>query len=118
MFGRDWRENRAKCRKMVIFPGLKQELSRLSLTHQKTLFYTFSDQIHPPQISKSTKKHLYFGQISNSSLIFTLSLSWGLVSNFITLPYPFIIEVTLAEISFSKLMPIQSYRGKTVTGLT
>ena len=27
-------------------------------------------------------------------------------------PYPVIIEVTLAKISFSKLMPIQNYRRK------
>ena len=30
--------------------------------------------------------------------------------------YPVVIEVTLAKISFSKLMPIQSYRGNTFHG--
>ena len=49
-------ENRAKCGEIVILTGLKQGLSRLFPTHQNTLFYTFSDQIHPPHILKSTKK--------------------------------------------------------------
>ena len=33
-------------------------------------------------------------------------------------PYPVIIEVNLAKISFSKLMSIQRYQGKTLGGLT
>ena len=42
--------------------GLIREFSRLSLTHKNTIFYTFSDQVHSPQSSKSTKKvkKLYF----------------------------------------------------------
>ena len=55
-------ENKVKCEKMVIFPGLSKDFSRLSLTHQSTLFYTFSDQIHPlPKSQKAQKfKKLYF----------------------------------------------------------
>ena len=39
-------KNRAKCKKMIIFQA--RNFSRLSLTHQNSLFYIFSDQIHPP----------------------------------------------------------------------
>ena len=61
--------------KIVIFQGLSREFSKLSLTHQKSLFYTFSDKTHPPPPHKSQKapkklkKTCIFGQISNSSLI-------------------------------------------------
>ena len=54
-----------------------------------------------------------FGQISNSSLIFypfplpIFGLSFKFYYN---PPCPVIIKVLLAKISFSKLMPIQSYR--------
>ena len=60
--------------KLPFFQGLRRDFSGLSLTHQNTLFYAFSDQIHPPQISKSTKK-LYFWTNLNSSLIFLPSPS-------------------------------------------
>ena len=65
--------------KLSFSQGLRREFSRLSLTHKNTLFYTFFYQIHSPQSSKSTKKlkNCIFGQISNRSLIFTLSLFWG-----------------------------------------
>ena len=36
--------------------GLSRNFSRLSMTHQNALFYTFSDQSHPPKISKASKK--------------------------------------------------------------
>ena len=36
--------------------GLSREFSRMSLTHNNTLFYTFSDQIHSPQSLKTPKK--------------------------------------------------------------
>ena len=101
--------------------GLRREFSRLPLEHKNTLFYTFSDQIPYPQSSKSTKeesKTCIFGQISNSSLIFyPLPLPiLGLSFKFYYAPCPVIIEATLAKISFSKLMPIQSYRRKTLGG--
>ena len=74
-----------------------------------TLFYTFSDQIHSPQRSKSTKKvkKVFFGQILNSSLIFFLSLFWILGLSFTfyyaPAPYPVIIEVRLAKVRFQNL---------------
>ena len=45
-------------------------------------------------------------------LTFSLSLFWGKVLNFIMLLYLVIIEVIVGKISFSKLMPMQSYGGK------
>ena len=69
---------------MVIFPGLKHEIFQVVPdTLEHSIFY-LSDQIHPPQISKSTKtlKKTIFGQISNISLIFDplpiLGLSFNL----------------------------------------
>ena len=41
----------------------------------------------------------------------------GLCFKFYYAPYPVIIEITLWKISFSKLMPIQSYQGKTIEGV-
>ena len=101
--------------KWSFFQGLSRDFSRLSLTHQNTLFCTFSHQIFPPQISKSTKKvekTVIFGQISNSSLIFYPLPILGLSFKFYYAPYSVIIDVTLAKTWFSKLMLIQSYRGK------
>ena len=48
--------------KWSFYQGLSREVSRLSLTHKNTLFYTFSDQIRSSQSSNSTKKvrKLYF----------------------------------------------------------
>ena len=103
------------------FPqGLSRDFSRFSLTHQNTVFYTFSDQIHPLQSQKapkSLKKPVFFWtNFKQFHHLLPLSLFWGQVSNFIVPPYPVIIKVTLAKISFSKLMPVQSYRGKTLGG--
>ena len=112
-------ENRAKCRKMVIFPGLKQGIFQvIPGTSEHSIFHLF-DQIHAPQISNSTRNvKNYFGQISSSSLIFDpLSLpTLGLSFKCYYAPYLVIIEVTLVKISFSKLMPIRSYGGKTSGG--
>ena len=36
--------------------GLTKEFSRLSLTQNNAIFYTFTDQVQSPQSSKSTKK--------------------------------------------------------------
>ena len=97
-------ENRAKCRKMVIFPGLEQEFSRLFLTHQNTLFFTFPDQINPLKSRKAPKtlRKLFFGQISNSSLIFDLLPLpiLGLSFKFYYVPCLVIIEVKLTKILF------------------
>ena len=69
--------------KKVIFPGLKQYI--LPVCPQNTLFYTFSDQIHPPQISKSTKKCIYtvfLDKFQTVSLFFTLSFFPTLLLSF------------------------------------
>ena len=102
------------------FPqGLSRDFSRLS-SNQNTLFYTFSDQIHPPVKSQKArnwkvKKLCFWTNFKQFPQFYPLPLPiLGL--NFIISPYPVIIEVTLAKSSFSKLMPIQSYQGKTLGG--
>ena len=95
-----------------IFPGRKKGLFILHPFRPKS-------PPPPPQIPKSTKKVLktcIFGQISNSSLIFYPLPILGIRFKFYYAPYLSIIEVTFAKISFSKLMPIQSYRGKNLWG--
>ena len=94
--------------------GLSRDFSRLPLTHQNTLFYTFSDQIHSLQISKSSILDK-FQTVPSFSYPLLLSIL-GLSFKFYYAPHPVIIEVTLAKISFRKIMPTQSYRGKTLEG--
>ena len=103
--------------------GLSREFSRLSLTHKNALFHTFSDQYSPPspmkaQITPKKWKNCILDKFQTVLSFFTLSLFLflGSVSNFIMPSYPVIIEVKLAKILFSELMPIQSYWGKTLGG--
>ena len=81
---------------------LSRKFSRFSLTHQNTLSYTFSDQIHPPPLkAKKTPKKLkncIFGQISNSSLIFYPLPILGLSFKFYYAPYP----VTVSKLDEAK----------------
>ena len=84
---------------------LSRKFSRLSLTHQNTLSYTFSNQIHPAPLLKAKKaptklkKNCIFGQISNSSLIFYPLLILGLSFKFYYAPYPVTVS-KLDEASF------------------
>ena len=106
--------------KWTFSQGLSRDFSSLSLTHQNTLFYTkFTPP--PPNIKKHQRilKKLYFWTNFKQFPHFEPSPLpiLGLSFRFYDAPYPTIIEVTLAKISFSKLMPIQSYSGKTLGGV-
>ena len=62
------------------FPSAKAgNFSRLSLNHQNTLFYIFSNQIHPLKSQKAAKvKKLYFlDKFQTLPSFFTLFLFWG-----------------------------------------
>ena len=81
---------------------LGRKFSRLSLTHQNTLSYTFSDQIHPPPPSKV--KNCIFGQLSNSSLIFYPLPILGLSFKFYYAPYPVtVLKLDEAKFHFQNL---------------
>ena len=63
-------EKRAKCRKMVIFPGLKSR-DFVPDTSEHPILHHFRSNSPPSNLKKHQKvQKLYFGQISNSSLIF------------------------------------------------
>ena len=105
---------------MSNFLGLKQGIFQfVSDTSGKITLHLFY-QLAPLKSQKAPRKlkNCIFGQILNSSLIFDpLPLSnLGLSFKFNYTPDLVIIEVGLAKISFSKLMPIQSYGGKTFRG--
>ena len=100
---------------MVIFSELKQGPFPGCPLHIITLYFTPFLTKSTPQKAPRKLKNCIFGQISNSSLSF-YPLSFpilGLSFKFYYAPYRIIIEVTLAKISFSKLLPIQSYGRNT-----
>ena len=114
------------CEEQVENGSFSQSLGREFLqvvpdTSGHSIFHLFRRN-SPPQISKAPKtvKKLFLDRFQTvpSFLTFSLALFWGKVSNFIMPPYLVIIKVTLVKILFSKLMPIQSYEGKTLRGST
>ena len=87
--------------KLSFCQDVSRKFSRLSLTNQNTLSYTFSDQIHPPHKAKKTPKkfkNCIFGQLSNSSLIFYPLPILGLSFKFYYAPY----SVTVSKLDEAK----------------
>ena len=101
---------------MVIIPGLKQGLFPGFPWHIGT---HSTLHIFWPNLKKHQKslKNYIFGQISNSSLIFYPLPNLGLSFKLIMPPYPVIIEVTLAKISFSKLITLVKSTGKNLRAI-
>ena len=82
-------------------PELKQRPFPASPWHIRTLYFApFLTKFTSLKSQKEPKKFkkLYFGQISNSSLIFYPLPILGLSFEFYYVAYPVIIKVTLAKI--------------------
>ena len=80
IFGRDRWKNMVKCRKMVIFSGLKEGIVPCYPWHTRTQ-YNFSHLVHSPQSSKSTKKFLktvLLHKFQTYSSIIFYPLPWSL----------------------------------------
>ena len=112
-------ENRAKMRKRPNYPGLRRGISPICPWTLEHSLYTFLMinllLLSQKWATKLKKKPVLLDQFRTVPFTFSISFPkiMGQVRYFIIPPYQIWCSLGLAKISFSYLMPIKSYLGKT-----